>query len=336
MVPFVAQVAYLTQIKEAFMRGSDNEKVLAVLIDFAWLLVPFILLLVAFRFRVRLVFHLRRFWGRLAHAHRREQLARFLKQRRLPMEVFILTRHSVQVLCKADLSDFDGGRYRLGLLDSMPATRTKVLLGKRIMVVTRPFRFKGQRLNAFQSYIKSVRGRGDEITDLIVLSPDRFVHAPRRRFPRKKLARQGAVRFRIWGPSKKNSFNITKPDFESEVEGPKAMRKRIPRVINISQGGILILIFMRPPQGAFKVGEELVMELTVLNAAERRYENFLLMGGVRSIVHGLHGAQTVGIEFKYRGARDAKRHLSWRPLPKGLGELAELLEAMQRPPASKE
>lgn len=330
MLPFAAQTAYLTEIKEAFMRGSDNEKVLAVLIGFASVAGPFLLLLLLFRFRVWILFHVRRFWNRLFHARRREQLASFLKQRRLPLEVFIVTRTATQVLCKADLSVYSRSRYRLGLLDTIPVSRARVLLGKRIMVITRPFKFKGRRLNSFQSYIKSVRGRGDEITDLVVFSPDRFVHAPRRRFPRKRLARQGAVRFRMWGPAKKNSFNITKPDFESQVEGPKAMRKHIPRVINISQGGILVLVYMRPPQSAFKVGEELVMELTVLNAAERRFETFLLLGGVRSIAHGLYGARTIGIEFKYRGLRNEGRQLEWKPLPKGLADLARLLDAMQK------
>ena len=333
MVPFVAQVAYLTQIKEAFLRGSDHDKVVAVLIGFASIVVPLVLVLLAIRYRSWLAFHLRRMWQGMLHKQRREQVARFLHMRRLPLEVYILGRTSTQILCKADLSDYGNGWYRLGLLAPMPASRTRVILGKRIMIVTRPFKFKGQRYNSFQSYIRSIRGRGDEITDLVILTPDRFVHLPRRRFPRKRLARQGAVRFRIWGPAKKNSFTITKPDFESEVEGPKAMRKRIPKVINISQGGILILVYMRPPQGTFRVGEELVMELTVLNAVERRYDHFLLMGGVRSISHGLHGAQTVGIEFKYQGLRNLNRQLEWISLPQGLPELAGLLEAMQKRPA---
>ncbi len=335
MIPLVAQTAYLTEIKEAFMRGSDNEKVVAVLLSFLSLAGPFLLVLIVFRYREWFGFQLRRLWARMTRPRAREQLAKFLKQRRLPLEVFLYGRTSSQVLCKADLSEYSPGRYRLGLLNNMPASRAKVLLGKRIVVITRPFKFKGRRLNAFRSYIKSVRGRGDQITDLIILSPDRFYHAPRRRFPRKRLARQGAVRFRMWGPAKKNSFAITKPDFESQVAGPKAMRKRIPRVINISQGGILILVYMSPPQSTFKVGEELVMELTVLNAAERRYEKFVLLGGVRSIAHGLQGAQTVGIEFKNQGVRNTSRKLVWKSLPEGLPQMAVLLDAMQRRPADK-
>lgn len=330
MIPLDAQLAFLQEIQQAFERGYNQHKVTTVLLGFVLVAAPILAAFWVWRNWPMLSFHLRRFYGQHREKEYRLAVAKYLRKRRVPVEVFLIGRKTNKLLCKADVSAHGGGRCRLGLLDRLPSSWRRALIGRKVMVLTKPFRMQGERLNGFATYLKSVRIRAGEITEITVLTPDVYTYAPRRRFPRKRVARPGAVRFRVWGQAKRNSFMITVPDFESGDAGPEAGAKKGSRVVNISQGGLLLLVRPKSEEQQVRQNEELILELMVLDPANRRFEEFLLKGMVRSVSRTPEGAWGLGVEFVAQGERTASRQVEWRSVADGVEGIHRLLTAMAR------
>ena len=338
MLYFAAQADFLKAIQSSFERGYSYNIMLTMLTWFAMAVAPLLAGMVLWRFRHLLIFFARRQLNQIFQHDARTRVASHLRDRRIPLDVFLPGERSNRLLFRVNLVEHGIGRFKLAVLDEVPGSWRRNLVNKRVLLRSKPFRFGGEKLNSFYTFVRRGTVREGQLAELVVLTPDRYMYTARRRHKRKRLARPGVVRFRIWDGSKKATFLMSTPDFESEEPRPDVTWKPASRVVNISEGGMRLNLAVKHPEQIPKPNTDLVLELMVMDPGNKRFSKFLVMAAVRSVSRLSDGGVSLGLEFIAEAARTASRQVEWTPVYDSVKGVADLLHRMQpakKPPRRK-
>ncbi|MGE4553046.1 MAG: hypothetical protein AB7D57_08035 [Desulfovibrionaceae bacterium] len=329
MLYFTAQADFLKAIQSSFERGYSSNLMLTMLLWLALAMIPLLVGVVVWQLRHLLIFFARRQWNQIFQHDARVRVAAHLRDRRLPLDVFLPGQRSNRLLFRVNLVEHGLGRFKLAVLDDVPASWRRNLMNKRVLLRTRPFRFGGQKLNSFYTFVRRTSTREGRLGELVVLTPDHYIYSARRRHKRMRLARPEAVRFRIWDGAKKATFLMAKPDFESEEPRPDVTWKPVSRVVNISEGGLRLNLAVKHPEQTPKLNTDLVVELTVMDPANKRFHKFLVLAAVRSVFRLDDRSVGLGLEFIAEAARTASRQVEWTPVYDSVKPVADLLHRIR-------
>jgi hypothetical protein len=322
----VAQVWFFRDIQKAFRKGVDPDLMTAILLKFLFVAIPLITVFVVWRHWERIRFFLVRAWNIRKHDQVRLRIAQHLKQRKMRLEVFLVGKKAQQFLGQVAVVKIGRRRLLLEFLTDVPNALSRVVAHKRIICYGRPFKVAGKRVNSFHTYVIRTAPGVAGIRSMLVYTPAQYVNTPRRTSSRKRLARPGVVRFRLWGQAKREKFIVLAPDFEtSEQHNEKTAWKEANRVVNISAGGLKLQVFPRRPGDVPRSSEPVVLDLHVLNPDKTSFSNLLLQGVVRNVARPSSGAVFLGIQFVGRGVRTGSRAVEWQPVRGDLPELERLL-----------
>lgn len=328
-----AQEWFYREIQRAFREGVSPDVLLSVLSRYLLVALSVIAAFLLWRHGALLLFHLRRIKNGRLRAEMRNRIGVFLRDRNVPIGIYLVGAHTRQFVGTGVLLGLDNRGLTLRLTSDVPVTLRRILRGRRIICFFKPLRVGGKRVNSFSTYVRGSQAEEGLIRTLEAYSPDAFTTIPRRRHVRLRIRRSGAVRLKLWTEDKKHRLQVAPPDYESAEEGADVGGwKPTAEALDISPGGMKIQLRPQRNSPSLRVGEEVVLELQVLDPARKVFHVFLLLAGVRNIMRPGGGLVAVGVQFRALGERVASRSTTWRAVgDEGVEPLKELLERMRAP-----
>jgi hypothetical protein len=322
MVRFLAQSNYLREVQRTF--GASHLDVTELLFRTLSVAVPMAVVYVLWHYRL-LILHVAGRWAsRLLHRRKRRAVENYLVSRAVVLEVCLYSGGMVgRKLCDARVPSVAGGRMQLQLLNANSSFTH--LKHQPVICFTRPFAYAGKRINAFTTLVAHVEKRGVVLKELSLLTPVRYRFILRRRHARQRVAREGAVRVKMWSGRKARTFWMLRPDLQT-VNNPARYDDRTRLAVeNISAGGIRLYV-VNPRSGLppLDPGSQLVLRVSIWNPKTRKYAFFTAMGTVRSRFSGRGGAIGLGIQFMAEGEK-VKNRYTWHSVHGEIPALAQFL-----------
>ncbi|MEF2144319.1 MAG: hypothetical protein V3573_02635 [Desulfovibrionaceae bacterium] len=327
------QVDFLKQIQVSFNEGVPSDVIYHVLKNFLYVAMPTVLLFVIIRYYSFLSFFCRRAWDMQRNGARRGKIAHYIQQKELAVGLYLITGKTRQYLGNCRLYRFSRSRMGLSVTSEIPSSLRRVLQGKKVLCITRPFRVGRRRLNSFASYVRRVQVHGGLVRGLVLLTPDEYIFTSRRKRPRLRILREQGVRLRVWNSAKKASFVHVPPDYKS-VDSEDLNWKASAVATDISSGGMKMRLRPQRNSPVFLEQDELVLEVQVFNPADKNYRAFYLLGVVRSSARLKGGLLAVGVQFRAQGERTGNRGVRWHYVDEEIGPLRVLLKSIVRSGAS--
>jgi hypothetical protein len=325
----LAQEWFFREIQRAFREGVSQEVLLRVLSRYAVIGSLIIAGFALWRYREVLSFHLLRIWNSWRHGKIRKRIAAHLIGNKLEVGLYLAGGRTRQYLGTGVITAFGSGSVNIYITSEMPASLRRMLPRRKIYCFFRPFRAAGKRVNSFSTYIQRVVLAEGRVRAIRAYVPDDFTSVPRRKHVRLRIRNSKAVRVKLWSENKKSRFWVTAPDFETMDDAETASWKATARVLDISPGGIKVQIRPQRTSPGFRVSEEVVLDLLILDKANKSFNSFLLLGVVRNIMRPGGGLVSLGIQFRALGERVASRSVDWQLVGDEVVPLQQLLERMR-------
>lgn len=325
MLRYMAQLDYLRDVQRTFGSGSERIDMIGVFSKILAVAVPLVLVMAFWHYRHIIGFTLLRFFARLMSPRSRRIVENYLVSKGIMLDVYLYTSQGVgRKIANARVVEVVGGKMKLQLANVQP-TALK-LKNKRVICFAKPFSYSGRKINAFVTFISHMVKRGSVIKEMSLSTPIRYRFVIRRKHDRQRVAREGAVRVKVWDGRKRKKFWMIRPDLQT-VNNPARYGKK-PRISveNISPGGMRMLVLN--PAGslpAMKVGSQLVLRVSVWNSKTRKFSYFNVIGTIRSRFKGKRGAIGFGIQFTAEGEKLGSNYV-WKTLQGEMKALAQFLE----------
>ncbi len=322
----LAQMQFIRDIQHSFGKGVDPDVLIEILLKFALIATPLVILFVIWHLWDKIFFYAQRSYYMRKNELVRTRIAQHLKLKRVVLEIYVLSTKSQQFIGRATVVKFGYKKIIVGFVSDVPNALSRVVTGKRVICYCKPFKVGGQRINSFHSYILRTKPGVAGIKSAVLLTPAHYIDTVRRSSPRKRVAKAGAVKVKLWGAAKRDKFMVLAPDFETgELGDAKTTWKAAASVVNISAGGLKFEIHPKSGQVQPKVPEQVVLEILILNPAGKSFTSFTLLGAVRSVVHPRSGAVRLGIQFLSIGERTGSRAVNWKTVQGDVEEIAAII-----------
>lgn len=325
MIEYMAQLDYLRGVQSNFGSGPSQTDMMTVFINILAVAGPLILVMALWHYRNIIGYFILRLFSRLFAWRSTRILENYLVSKGVMLEIFIYSGQGAgKQLGNARVNAVVGGKMNLDLVKISPTTIK--LKHKRVICYTKPFAYKGRKINAFVTIISQAEQRGSVVKTLQLMSPMRYRFVIRRKSERKRIKREGAVRVKAWDGRLRKVFWMKKPDLQTVSNPAKFGKKTRLSVENISAGGMRLLVLN--PKGQLpplNKGKSLVMRVSVYNPKTRKFSYFNVMGTIRSRFKGKGGAIGLGIQFTAHGEKVGGNYL-WKSLDGELEPLAEFLK----------
>ncbi|SKA95235.1 hypothetical protein SAMN02745704_02652 [Paucidesulfovibrio gracilis DSM 16080] len=329
----IVQEWFFREIQRAFREGVPPDVLFSILAKYLLIGGAIVAGFALWRYREWLLFHVRRLWNSRRYADDRQRIAAHLIGRKFVVGIYFYTRHSRQYLGTGVITGFKGSNLTVYLTSEVAGSMRRTLIGRRVQFFFRPFRAGGKRINSFVSYIRGVRMGDGRIRSLQAFVPDHFAAVPRRKHVRLRIRQNGGVRVKLWCENKKKQFWVTAPDYETpetSTTTPSWKATAIP--LDISPGGIKVQIRPQRTSPILRISEEVVLELLILDRANKTFHTFLLLGVVRNVMRPGGGVVMLGIQFRALGERVASRSVDWKLVGNEVPPLQKILERLRAKP----
>jgi len=206
-----------------------------------------------------------------------------------------------------------GGKIKCEIIERLDLLKVKE--GGEVVCVFTPLRTgRDGKVNSFRAKVLE-SDRSGRRTDRIVLSkPLDYAMIPRRKHGRKRVADQQFIRVKLWVEDPFASdlaFEDAAPQIgiNSFGGGPSQSANA---VVNISDGGIGILVQDNLLPEACAVGSAVALNLFMFNFREKSFRPFWYSGRVRAMTGGAPGFTRMGVEFDGHAlVNDRTGRLSW-------------------------
>lgn len=327
MVEFLVQSDYLRQVQRTF-GGVGNLHVLEYVAQVALVAVPVLAVMVLWRYRHLLAFGFGHVLAGIFARRSHRIIENYLVSKGVMLEICLYTPEGVGMkICNARVKSVVRGRMRMQLVNVSASTlRFK---NSRVICFAKPFAYSGKRINAFVSYIRHMDRKGVVLKDLTLMTPIRYQYIIRRRYARRRVASEGAVRVKAWSGRKVNSFWLTRPEMQT-VNNPAHYGQNTRLAVeNISAGGLRMYV-LRPKPGMppMQKGNQLVLRVSIWNPKKKKFAYFTALGVIRSRFSGAGGSIGLGIQFVSEGEKTGTRY-TWHAVRGGIKPLAKFLAQLE-------
>jgi len=328
MIDYLAQSNYLREVQRTF-GGPGQLDVMGVFTQILMIIIPVVLVVLLWSYRNVIWFAFARLVAFPFTYQRNKIVDNYLVSKGVLIEVCLYSSDGVgRKLCDVRVVSVAGGRLKMKLVNVNPAAVK--LKHRRVICFMKPFAYSGQRINAFVTYIGSMKRKGIVLKELSLLTPIRYKYVLRRRHARQRISREGAVRVKAWNGRKINTFWMIRPDLQTVNNPARYGKKTRLAVENISAGGMRMFIVnpssSMPP---LQKGSQLVLRVSIWNPSTRKYTFFTALGTIRSRFSAQGGAVGLGVQFTSEGEKAGSRY-TWntvrgeiKPLAKFLAQLEE-------------
>lgn len=328
MLNFFAQLNYLRSVQRNFDSGGQAD-LLGVFTKILIFVLPVVVLMALWHYRHFIGFFFMRAFARLTSPRSRKIVENYLVSKGIMLEIFMYSGNGVgRKLANARVTTVESGKMQLELIKVSP-TGVK-LKGQRVICFTKPFAYKGKKINAFNTFVADSLQRGSVVKELSLRTPYRYRFVIRRKHERQKIAKEGAVRVKAWDGRKRKNFWLSKPDLQTINDPARYGRKMRLSVENISAGGMRM--FVVRPQGTIpplSKGAQLVLRVSIWNPQTRKFTYFNVIGTIRSRFKGKGGSIGLGIQFTAEGEKLGSG-FKWTGLDGEMKSLVDFFEKIKQ------
>jgi len=207
-----------------------------------------------------------------------------------------------------------GGKIKCEIIERLDLLRVDE--GGEVVCVFSPLRTsRDGKINSFRAKVLE-SDRSGRRTDRIVLSkPLDYAMIPRRKHGRKRVADQQFIRVKLWVADPFASdlaFEDAAPQIGINSFGGDGPSQAANAVVNISDGGIGLLVQDGLLPEACAVGSAVTLNLFMFNFREKSFRPFWYSGRVRAMTGGAPGFTRMGVEFDGQAlVNDRTGTLSW-------------------------
>ncbi|MBG0790273.1 MAG: hypothetical protein H0S80_07240 [Desulfovibrionaceae bacterium] len=327
MIDYRVQSDYLRQVQRTF-EGGGNLDVLGHLYQVLLVAAPVLAVMVLWRYRHLIAFGVGHAVSSVFARRNHRVIENYLVSKGVLLEVCLYTPDGVGMkICDARVESVVRGRMNLQLVNVVAATLK--FKNFRVICFAKPFAYSGRRINAFISYIGRMDRKGVVLKHLSLMTPIRYQYIIRRRYARRRVAREGAVRVKAWAGRRVNSFWMAKPDMQT-VNNPADYGKNTRLVVdNISAGGLRLYVrHPKPGLPPMQKGNQLVLRVSIWNPKRKKFAYFTALGIVRSRFSGASNSIGLGIQFVAEGEKAGSGY-TWHPVRGGIKTLAKFLAQLE-------
>lgn len=325
MLSFNAQLDFLRNVQRTFGSGSERLDLFGVFSQILSVAIPIVIVMAGWYYRHILIFGFLRFFARILSSRSRRIVENYLVTKGIMLDVYKYSSQGVgRKLCNARVSSVAGGRMQLQLVNVSPVGHK--LKNERVICFTKPFAYSGRKINAFVTFIGHMTKRGTVVKEMSLMTPIRYRFVIRRKHSRQRVAKEGAVRVKAWEGRKRKTFWMSRPDLQTVNNPARYGNKTRLSVENISAGGMRM--FVLHPKGdlpPLKVGNQLILRVSVWNPKTKKFTYFNVIGTIRSRFKGKGGAIGMGIQFTAEGNKIGSQY-TWKTLHGEMKALAQFLE----------
>lgn len=256
--------------------------------------------------------HACRLWAArfLGHAHVQRALA-YLAEEQVPVEVDLAG--SGRHLCSCLVHAVGRGAVRLEVLQNRGLTPS--LAGREVLCHFRPLQHVHVKANAFRTYILGLEKAAADITILVLRMPASTQNIQRRRLERTRIRNLRTAMARVWikTPDTKRDWHlkIGESAFQVGEAGPDDQPHPDERVVDLSPGGMRLIVPRAAVRGDIAFGREVNLELRVFDPGTKGFECFFFGGVVRHLTPTRHRQLIMGLEFTSVGVRRSQGDLDF-------------------------
>ncbi|MDD3311812.1 hypothetical protein [Pseudodesulfovibrio sp.] len=211
------------------------------------------------------------------------------------------------------ITSVTGGKIKCEIIERLGPLRVKE--GGEVTCVFPPLRTgRDGKINSLRARVLQSDRSGR--TDRIVLSkPLDYAMIPRRRHGRKRVADQQFIRVKLWVADPFASdlaFEDAAPQIGINSFGGDGPSQSANAVVNLSDGGIGLLVQDGLLPEACAVGSAVTLNLFMFNFREKAFRPFWYSGRVRAMTGGAPGFTRMGVQFDGQAlVNDRTGRLSW-------------------------
>lgn len=329
MIEFLTQLDYLRDVQRNFGSGGGHMDMFGVFTKMLSIVVPVVIAMSLWFYRHYVAFSIMRFVSRLASPRSRKIVENYLVTKGIMLDIYLYSSQGVgRKLADARVKSVDGGRMQLELINVSP-TALK-LKNKRVICFSKPFAYKGRKINAFNTFVGHMVKRGSVIKEMSLMTPFRYRFVIRRKHERQRITKEGAVRVKAWDGRKRKNFSMSRPDIQTVNNPARYGKKTRLDVENISAGGIRLFILnpkgKLPPLGK---GNQLILRVSVWNPKTKKFTYFNVIGTIRSRFKGKGGAIGLGIQFTAEGEQIGSNY-QWKSVTGEMKSLVQFFEKIRK------
>lgn len=300
MIRFLTQLDYLRDVQRNFGSGGQMD-MFGVFTKILSIAVPLVVVMALWFYRYYIGFSIMRAFSRLLSPRSRRIVENYLVSKGIMLDIYLYSNKGVgRKLANARVSSVDKGRMQLDLIKVSPTSLK--LKNQRVICFTKPFAYKGRKINAFNTFVGHTVQRGSVVKEMSLMTPYRYRFVIRRRHERQRITREGAVRVKAWDGRKRKSFTMARPDIQTINNPARYGSKTRLSVENISPGGMRL--FVVNPKGQLpplNKGNQLILRVSIWNPKKKKFTYFNVIGTIRSRFKGKGGAIGLGIQFTAEG-----------------------------------
>ncbi|MDD4952522.1 MAG: hypothetical protein PHV85_08240 [Desulfovibrionaceae bacterium] len=233
-----------------------------------------------------------------ASTPREEQIPARLKHAKALIELLPADAAKQTPAVKCVISKVNDGTLRCEL-----AGRTGPLglgLGSEVLCLFPAMLVDGKRINSFRAGLvakdaaKAGQGR------ITLAGPRDFGLSSQRRQTRKRVKDQRFVRLRLWvsgNDSQAMPYPDAAPHVAVNLSDSGTRSKAAGRILNISKGGLGLVLGRDSLPKGLSPGSEVVLNLSMFNVRETMFRPYWYSGAIKSLVPAGAGAVRVGLGF---------------------------------------
>ena len=279
--------------------------------------------------------HISQLWlGRLTgNAHPRETVD-YLTEERVPLEVELDSGGRGRGLCTGLIQSVRGDSLRLEVTQDKGLGPS--LIGRPVLCHFRPLVHLHLKVNAFRTYILGLEKDRADTRILKLKMPAATLDMQRRKERRVRINNLRTAMARVWlkSPALGRDWHLKIAEEAFHVGTVERDDQTHPdeRVVDVSSGGLRLMVPKSAVKGEFEYGKEVCVELKVFDPALKGFEGFYFTGSVRHVTHTRHRQIIIGLEFSSVGVRSSQGDLDFKgrvsapvlnAFKKVLGRLAE-------------
>lgn len=183
----------------------------------------------------------------------------------------------------------------------------KIEEGNTVTCVFPPLKAGGKKVNAFQSVLLQADTGGRNTDQFTLSAPLIYTMLKRRRHGRKRVVDQQFIRVKLWMANAKNStiqFQDAAPDVGVNSYAQDQSGHDANSVVNISKGGIALLIRNQVLPPMCTIGAPVVINIFMFNFKEKAFRPYWYSAQIRSMEEYGDGYTRVGVSFLNSGWMD--------------------------------
>lgn len=239
--------------------------------------------------------------GRRNEPSQRVNVPRTLQQNGVVVDI-LNSPADDDVAVRCVLTSVSSGKIKCEIIERLDVIKAKE--GATVACVFAPMNAGKGKVNSFTAKLTESDTSGQKVDRLVLTAPVEYTLIPRRKHTRKRVADQQFIRVKMWVADPYTSdiaFESATPHIGVNSFMTDGSAQSANAVVNISHGGMGLLIQNRVIPETCAVGAQVVINLFMFSFKEKSFKPYWYTGEIRSMQEGRPGFTRIGLEFNGSG-----------------------------------